>query len=132
MEEEEVDPKKKKGKEKDKDKKTEQVTEENIEELRKKRNPRLHPEFKKPVLNNVQLDSKNEQAQVLLFRKDYERVIELCIDIIKFNRLSYNTYIIKGHTLYNLNRFPEAEETYIKAIRFKPQEIPFDLEMLVK
>ena len=75
---------------------------------------------------------KNEQAQVLLFRKDYERVIELCNDIIKLNRLSYNTYIIKGHTLYNLNLFPEAEETYIKAIRFKPQEIPFDLEMLVK
>ena len=167
VEEEEVDPKKKKGKEKDKDKKTEQVTEENIEELRKKGNPRLHPEFKKPVLNNEQLDSiwfetvklfnrynfyeisekllenaseetkqtvtfKNEQAQVLLFRKDYERVIELCNDIIKLNRLSYNTYIIKGHALYNLNRFPEAEETYIKAIRFKPQEIPFDLEMLVK
>ena len=36
VEEEEVDPKKKKGKEKDKDKKIEQVTEENIEELRKK------------------------------------------------------------------------------------------------
>ena len=36
VEEEEVDPKKKKGKEKDKDKKTEQVTEENIEELRKR------------------------------------------------------------------------------------------------
>ena len=86
--------------------------------MSKKGNPRLHPEFKKPVLNNAQLDSiwfetallfnrynfyeisekllensteetkqtiefKNEQAKVLLFRKDYERVIELCNDIIK-------------------------------------------------
>ena len=164
--EEEEDPKKKKGKDKDKEKKNE-LTEENLEELSKKGNPRLHPEFKKPVLNNAQLDSiwfetallfnrynfyeisekllensteetkqtiefKNEQARVLLFRKDYERVIELCNDIIKQKKLSYDTYIIKGHALYYLNRYQEAQETYIKAIRFKPQEITFDIEMLVK
>ena len=164
----EEDPKKKKGKEKEKDKKgTEQVTEENIEELRKKGNPRLHPEFKRPILNNEQLDSiwfesvnlfnrynffeisekllenateetkqtiafKAEQAQVLLFRKEYERVVELCNDIIKQNKLSYKAYMLKGHALYNLSRYQEAEQTYIKAIRFKPQEIPFDIEMLVK
>ena len=164
--EEEEDPKKKKGKEKEKEKKTE-LTEENVEELSKKGNPRLHPEFKKPVLNNSQLDSiwfetailfnrynfyeisekllensteetkqtiefKNEQAKVLLFRKDYERVIELCNDIIKQKKLSYETYIIKGHALYYLNRYQEAQETYIKAIRFKPTEKTFDIEMLVK
>ena len=163
----EEDPKKKKGKDKDKDKKTIENTEENIEELRKKGNPRLHPEFKKPILNNEQLDSiwfesanlfnrynffeisekllenateetkqtisfKAEQAQVLLFRKDYEKVIELCNDIIKQNKLSYKAYIIQGHALYNLSRYQEAEQVYIKAIRFKPQEIPFDIEMLVK
>ena len=167
IEEEEEAHKKKKGKEKDKDKKTEQASEDNSEELRKKGNPRLHPEFKQPILNNEQLDSiwfdtanlfnrynffeisekllenateetkqtvlfKNEQAQVLLFRKEYDRVIELCNDIIKQNRLSYKAYILKGHALYNLNRYPEAEQTYIKAIRFKPQEIQFDIEMLVK
>ena len=163
----EEDPKKKKGKDKDKDKKTIENTEENIEELRKKGNPRLHPEFKKPILNNEQLDSiwfesanlfnrynffeisekllenateetkqtisfKAEQAQVLLFRKDYEKVNELCNDIIKQNKLSYKAYIIQGHALYNLSRYQEAEQVYIKAIRFKPQEIPFDIEMLVK
>ena len=163
----EEDPKKKKGKDKDKDKKTIENTEENVEELRKKGNPRLHPEFKKPILNNEQLDSiwfesanlfnrynffeisekllenateetkqtisfKAEQAQVLLFRKDYEKVIELCNDIIKQNKLSYKAYIIQGHALYNLSRYQEAEQIYIKAIRFKPQEIPFDIEMLVK
>ena len=163
----EEDPKKKKGKDKDKDKKTIENTEENVEELRKKGNPRLHPEFKKPILNNEQLDSiwfesanlfnrynffeisekllenateetkqtisfKAEQAQVLLFRKDYEKVIELCNDIIKQNKISYKAYIIQGHALYNLSRYQEAEQVYIKAIRFKPQEIPFDIEMLVK
>jgi len=163
----EEDPKKKKGKDKDKDKKTIENTEENVEELRKKGNPRLHPEFKKPILNNEQLDSiwfesanlfnrynffeisekllenateetkqtisfKAEQAQVLLFRKDYEKVIELCNDIIKQNKLSYKAYIIQGHALYNLSRYQEAEQVYIKGIRFKPQEIPFDIEMLVK
>ena len=46
--------------------------------------------------------------------------------------MSYNSYILKGHALYYLNRNKEAEETYIKAIRFKPQEINFDIEMLVK
>ena len=152
---------------KDKDKKTIENTEENVEELRKKGNPRLHPEFKKPILNNEQLDSiwfesanlfnrynffeisekllenateetkqtisfKAEQAQVLLFRKDYEKVIELCNDIIKQNKFSYKAYIIQGHALYNLSRYQEAEQVYIKAIRFKPQEIPFDIEMLVK
>ena len=75
---------------------------------------------------------KAEQAQVLLFRKDYEKVIELCNDIIKQNKLSYKAYIIQGHALYNLSRYQEAEQVYIKAIRFKPQEIPFDIEMLVK
>ena len=166
--EEEEDPKKKKGKEKEKDnKKNIDMTEDNLEELSKRGNPRLHPEFKKPVLNNAQLDSiwfetallfnrynfyeisekllentteetkqtiefKNEQAKVLLFRKDYEKVIELCNDIIKQKKLSYNTYIIKGHALYYLNRYKEAQETYIKAIRFKPQDINFDIEMLVK
>ena len=163
--EEEEDPKKKKGKEKDK--KNIDITEENLEELSKRGNPRLHPEFKKPVLNNAQIDSiwietallfnrynfyeisekllenateetkqtiefKNEQAKVLLFRKEYEKVIELCNDIIKQKKLSYNTYIIKGHALYYLNRYKEAQETYIKAIRFKPQDINFDIEMLVK
>ena len=163
--EEEEDPKKKKGK--DKDKKNNEITEENLEELSKRGNPRLHPEFRKPVLNNAQLDSiwfetailfnrynfyeisekllenateetkqtidfKNEQAKVLLFRKEYERAIELCNDIIKQKRLSYNAYIIKGHALYYLNRYQEAQETYIKAIRFKPQEVAFDIEMLVK
>ena len=165
--EEEEDPKKKKGKDKEKDKKNNEITEENLEELAKKGNPRLHPEFKKPVLNNSQLDSiwletallfnrynffeisekllenateetkqtiefKNEQAKVLLYRKEYQKVIELCNDIIKQKRLSYHTYIIKGHALYYLNRYQEAQETYIKAIRFKPQEITFDIEMLVK
>ena len=78
------------------------------------------------------IDFKNEQAKVLLFRKEYERVIELCNDIIKEKKLSYNSYILKGHALYYLNRYKEAEETYIKAIRFKPQEVTFDFEMLVK
>ncbi len=165
-EEDDEDPKKKKGKDKEKEKKSE-VTEEINEELSKKGNPRLHPEFKKPVLNNSQIDSiwfetaqlfnrynfyeisekllensseetkqtiefKNEQAKVLLFRKKYEKVVELCDDIIKQKKLSYETYIIKGHALYNLNRYKEAQETYIKAIRFKPQEKTFDIEMLVK
>ena len=31
-----------------------------------------------------------------------------------------------------MNKFKEAEDRYIKAIRYKPQEVKFDVEMLVK
>ena len=78
------------------------------------------------------LQYKTEQAKILLFRKDYEKAIEFADTIIKENQLAYESYLIKGHSLFFLNKYKEAEDTYIKAIRFKPQEIKFDLEMLVK
>ena len=79
---------------------------------------------------NVQY--KIEQAKILLYRKEYQTAIEFADSIIKEDQLAYEAYLIKGHSLFFLNRFKEAEDTYIKTIRFKPQEIKFDLEMLVK
>ena len=79
---------------------------------------------------NVQY--KIEQAKILLYRKEYQTAIDFADSIIKENQLAYEAYLIKGHSLFFLNRFKEAEDTYIKTIRFKPQEIKFDLEMLVK
>ena len=74
--EEEEDPKKKKSnKDKDKEKKTEE-TEENLEELSKKGNPRLHPEFKKPVLNNAQLDSIWFETALLFNRFNFYEISE--------------------------------------------------------
>ena len=69
---------------------------------------------------------------LLLYRKEYQTAIEFADSIIKEDQLAYEAYLIKGHSLFFLNRFKEAEDTYIKTIRFKPQEIKFDLEMLVK
>ena len=162
-EDEEEEKKKKKNKEK----KNPQENEEESIDISKKGNPRLHPEYKFPVLTNEQIDSiwfetaylfnrfnfyeiseklikfvseetkqsfqyKTEQAKILLYRKDYQRAIEFADGIIKENQLAYDAYLIKGHSLFFLNKYKEAEDTYIKAIRFKPQEIKFDLEMLVK
>ena len=79
---------------------------------------------------NVQY--KIEQAKILLYRKEYQTAIEFADSIIKEDQLAYEAYLIKGHSLFFLNRYKEAEDTYIKTIRFKPQEIKFDLEMLVK
>ena len=163
---EEDEDEKKKKKNANKEKKNPQENEEEIIDS-KKGNPRLHPEYKCPVLTNEQIDSiwfelaylfnrfnfyeiseklikfvseetrqslqyKTEQAKILLFRKDYEKAIEFADTIIKENQLAYESYLIKGHSLFFLNKYKEAEDTYIKAIRFKPQEIKFDLEMLVK
>ena len=163
-EDEEEEKKKKKGA--NKEKKTLENEEESIDNS-KRGNPRLHPDYKPPVLTNEQMDSiwfeiaylfnrfnfyeiseklikyvteetkqnvkyKIEQAKILLYRKDYQKAIEFSDSIIKENQLAYEAYLIKGHSLYFLNKYKEAEETYIKTIRFKPQEIKFDLEMLVK
>ena len=161
-EEEEEEKKKKKKAE---NKKNVEAEEEVIDIT--KGNPRLHPEYRFPVLTNAQIDSiwfetvslfnrfnfyeisekliKNiseetkdspqyriEEARISFFRKDYTNAIEISSMIIKENPLSYEAYLIKGHSLYILNRFKEAEDTYIKAIRYKPQEKKFDMEMLVK
>ena len=155
----------KKKKKKNENKKNVDVEEEVIDIT--KGNPRLHPEYKFPVLTIAQIDSiwfetanlfnrfnfyeisekliknmteetketpqyKAEEAKISFSRKDYIKAIEISDSIIKENFLCYEAYLIKGHSLYILNRFKEAEETYIKAIRYKPQEIKFDLEMLVK
>jgi predicted Zn-dependent protease len=132
-----------------------------------KGNPRLHPEYRFPVLTNAQIDSiwfetanlfnrfnffeisekliknvteetkdslqyKLEESRISFFSKDYNKAIEISDAIIKENPLCYDSYLIKGHALYILNKFKEAEETYIKAIRYKPQEVKFSPEMLVK
>ena len=161
-EEEEEEKKKKK---KNENKKNVDVEEEVIDIT--KGNPRLHPEYKLPVLTNAQIDSiwfetaslfnrfnfyeiseklikniteetkgssqyRTEEARISFFRKDYIKAIEISDIIIKENPLCYEAYLIKGHSLYILKKFKEAEDTYIKAIRYKPQEIKFDMEMLVK
>ncbi len=164
-EDEEEEKKKKKGT--NKEKKNPQENEEESIDASKRGNPRLHPEYKSPVLSNEQMDSiwfetaylfnrfnfyeiseklikfvteetkqnvryKTEQAKILLYRKEYQKAIDFSDSIIKENQLAYEAYLIKGHSLYFLNKYKEAEDTYIKTIRFKPQEIKFDLEMLVK
>ena len=95
-------------------------------------------EISEKLIKNITEETKDtpqyrtEEARILFSRKDYTKAIEISDQIIKENPLSYEAYLLKGHSLYILNRFKEAEETYIKAIRYKPQEKKFNMEMLVK
>ena len=75
---------------------------------------------------------KTQQAKILLFRREYDKVIELTNQIIEKNIFSYEPYLLQGHALYYTQKYEEAEKLYVKAIRFKPQEKNFDLEMMVK
>ena len=78
------------------------------------------------------LSFKTLQAKILLLRKNYDKVIELTNEIIEQQFFSYEPYLLQGHAYYYKKNYEEAEQSYIKAIRFKPQEKQFDLEMMVK
>ena len=75
---------------------------------------------------------KIQEGKILLFRKEYDKVIELTNSIIEKNPFSYEPYLLQGHALYYEKKYKESEKAYIKAIRFKPQEKQFDLELMVK
>ena len=130
-------------------------------------NPRIHSDYKPPVLNQIQTDliwfdcinlfnsycfydisekllnfiseeTKNqisfklEQARIYLFRKNYEKVENLCSEIIKEDSYNYDAYILLGNSLYYQEKYQESIDSFIKSIRYKPQKKQFDLEMLTK
>ena len=95
-------------------------------------------EISEKLLNYVNEESKSApdfritQAKIFLFRKDYDKVIEECDQVLKNSPMSYLAHLLKGQAYYYMKNYTDAESSYIRAIRFKPQEIPFDLEMLTK
>ena len=95
-------------------------------------------EISEKLLNYVNEESKSApdfritQAKIFLFRKDYDKVIEECDQVLQNSPMSYLAHVLKGQAYYYMKNYTDAESSYIRAIRFKPQEIPFDLEMLTK
>ena len=95
-------------------------------------------EISEKLLNFINDDSKNDyncrisQAKIFLYRKEYDKVIDECDIILEEQPTSYMSHLLKGHAYYYTKQYTNAETCYIKAIRFKPQHIPFDIEMLTK
>ena len=95
-------------------------------------------EISEKLLNYINESSKSdpnfklEQAKIFLFRKDYDKVIEECNIVLENTPNSYMANLLKGHAYYYMKNYTQSESSYIKAIRLKPQEIKFDLEMLTK
>ena len=86
--------------------------------------------FSEETKNDISF--KIQQAKILLFRKEYDKVIQLTNEIISQNSFSYEPNLLQGHAYFYEKKYKEAERAYIKAIRFKPQEKEFDLELMVK
>ena len=95
-------------------------------------------EISEKLLNYVNEETKTEpnfkltQAKIFLFRKEYDKVIEECDGVLQNLPMSYTAHLLKAQAYYYTKNYDEAEASYIRAIRFKPQEIPFDIEMLTK
>ena len=95
-------------------------------------------EISEKILDYFSEETKNDisfkiqQAKILLFRKEYDKVIQLTNEIISQNSFSYEPNLLQGHAYFYEKKYKEAERAYIKAIRFKPQEKEFDLELMVK
>ena len=65
-------------------------------------------------------------------KKDYQKAIQICDEIIQMEPQSYEAYLYKGNAYYFIEKYTEAEDCFIKSFRYKPQEIPFNIEVLTK
>ena len=64
---------------------------------------------------------KIQEGKILLFRKEYDKVIDLTNSIIEKNPFSYEPYLLQGHALYYEKKYKESEKAYIKAITSKKE-----------
>ena len=82
--------------------------------------------------NKNTIQFKLEEAQIKLFSKDYTKVIELCDEILQSDEKNYQAWTLRGHAFYHLNNLFDSEESYVKGIKSKPQNIKFDIKMLTR
>ena len=82
--------------------------------------------------NKSTITFKLEQAEINLFFKNYEQVIEICDEIISLDKKNYNAWILRGHAYHYLNNLFDSEESYVNGIRCKPEKKSFDLKMLTR
>ena len=82
--------------------------------------------------NKSTITFKLQQAEINLFFKNYEQVIEICNEIISLDKKNYNAWILRGHAYHYLNNLFDSEESYVNGIRCKPEKKSFDLKMLTR
>ena len=82
--------------------------------------------------NKSTITFKLKQAEINLFFKNYEQVIEICNEIISLDKKNYHAWILRGHAYHYLNNLFDSEESYVNGIRCKPEKKSFDLKMLTR
>ena len=95
-------------------------------------------EISEKLLNFIDKENQNtiqfklEEAEIKLFFKDNNRVIEICDEILKSDDKNYKAWILRGHAYFYLNNLFDSEESYVKGIKTKPQNIKFEIKMLTR
>ena len=82
--------------------------------------------------NQNTIQFKLAEAEIRLAFKDNDKVIELCDDILNQDEKNYQAWTLRGHAFYHLNNLFDSEESYVKGIKSKPQNIKFDIKMLTR
>ena len=62
------------------------------------------------------MDKKLKEAAAVLKSKDFQHAYELSDSILMFNAMNYKALLIHGQALVGLERFPEAQEVFQRAI----------------
>lgn len=85
------------------------------------------------INNTSTVRSGLERAKVLLFKNDYEGVIELTDEIVSNEKTHYHAWILRGNAYYFKHNLFDSAESYVKAVRFKPDRNErYDIKMLYR
>ena len=82
--------------------------------------------------NQNTIQFKLAEAEIRLAFKDNDKVIELCDDILNQDEKNYQAWTLRGHAYFYLNNLFDSEESYVKGIKTKPQNIKFDIKLLTR
>jgi tetratricopeptide (TPR) repeat protein len=74
-----------------------------------------------------------ECAKILLTKKDYDKVIKIVDEILLTEKTNYTAWTLRGNAYYFKNNIFDSEESYVKAIRTKPDKSKkYDVNMLFR
>ena len=95
-------------------------------------------EISDKILENHIIDKsstkfKLECAKILLIKKDYDKVIKIVDEILLTEKTNYTAWALRGNAYYFKNNIFDSEESYVKAIRTKPDKSKkYDVNMLFR
>ncbi len=85
----------------------------------------------------LQITKKNHrkyilEAKILIYKNQFDKVIEITDEIISVEKNHYHAWLIRGNAYFFKKDLYNSEESYIKAIRYKPDNEKFDIKMLFR